>query len=45
LYEFDLSGQKNTRKIAENLCGFNGFDFGPDGYLYLKILDLKMVGV
>jgi len=34
LYEIDLSGQKNTRMIAEKLGGLNGFDFGPDGYLY-----------
>lgn len=34
LYEIDLSGNKNTKKIAENLGGLNGFDFGPDGYLY-----------
>ncbi len=34
LYEIDLSGQKKTRKIAENLGGLNGFDFGPDNMLY-----------
>ena len=34
LYEIDLSGQKKNRKIAEKLGGLNGFDFGPDGYLY-----------
>ena len=34
LYEIDLSGQKNTKMIAEKLGGLNGFDFGPDGYLY-----------
>lgn len=37
LYEVDPDGTEAPRKIAENLgggCGFNGFDFGPDGYLY-----------
>ena len=34
LYEIDPAGQKPPRKIAENLGGLNGFDFGPDGFLY-----------
>ncbi len=34
LYEIDLSGQRKTRKIAENLGGLNGFEFGPDNMLY-----------
>lgn len=34
LYEIDLSGQKNTRKIAEKLGGLNAFDFGRDNRLY-----------
>lgn len=34
LYEIDLSGNKNTRKIAEKFGGLNGFDFGPDNMLY-----------
>jgi len=44
LYEIDLSGQKNTRKIAENLGGLNGFDFGPDGYLYGPLWFNKSIG-
>ena len=34
LCEIDLSGEKKTRKIVENLGGLNGFDFGPDNQLY-----------
>lgn len=34
LWEIDLSGKQKNRKIAEKLGGFNGFDFGSDGYLY-----------
>lgn len=34
LSEIDLSGEKKTRKIIENLGGLNGFDFGPDNKLY-----------
>lgn len=34
LYEIDPEGEKPPRKIAENMGGLNGFDFGPDGKLY-----------
>jgi sugar lactone lactonase YvrE len=34
LYEIDLSGGMKTRKIAEKMGGFNGFDVGSDGKLY-----------
>lgn len=34
LYEIDVKGEKPARKIIENMGGLNGFDFGPDGYLY-----------
>jgi len=34
LWEIDLSGGKNNRKVAESLGGLNGFDFGPDGKIY-----------
>jgi len=34
LYEIDLSGKKETKKIAEKLGGLNGFDFSPDNKLY-----------
>ena len=44
LYEIDLSGQKNTKMIAENLGGLNGFDFGPDGYLYGPLWFKKSIG-
>jgi sugar lactone lactonase YvrE len=44
LYEIDLSGQKNTRMIAEKLGGLNGFDFGPDGYLYGPLWFKKVIG-
>ena len=44
LYEIDLSGQKNTRLVAEKLGGLNGFDFGPDGYLYGPLWFKKVIG-
>jgi len=34
LWEIDLSGQQNNRKVAEKLGGLNGFMFGPDNNLY-----------
>lgn len=34
LYELDLSGESEPRKIMEGMGGLNGFDFGPDGKLY-----------
>ena len=34
LWEVDPEGEDPPRKIAENLGGLNGFDFGPDGRLY-----------
>ena len=44
LYEIDLSGQKNTRMIAEKIGGLNGFDFGPDGHLYGPLWFKKVIG-
>lgn len=34
LYEIDPNGAEKPRKILENMGGLNGFDFGPDGWLY-----------
>ncbi len=34
LYEIDLEGKAPPRKILEDIGGLNGFDFGPDGFLY-----------
>ncbi len=34
LWELDPLGAEQPRKIMENMGGLNGFDFGPDGYLY-----------
>ena len=34
LYEIDLEGTAPPRKILEDIGGLNGFDFGPDGFLY-----------
>jgi len=34
LHEIDPTGEAAPRTILENLGGLNGFDFGPDGYLY-----------
>ena len=34
LYEIDTAGQKPPRKILEKMGGLNGFEFGPDGWLY-----------
>jgi sugar lactone lactonase YvrE len=34
LYEIDIQGKKPPRKILEKMGGLNGFEFGPDGWLY-----------
>ena len=34
LYEFDITGKTEPRKIAEKLGGFNGFEVGKDGMIY-----------
>jgi sugar lactone lactonase YvrE len=34
LWELDPTGAKPPRKVLENIGGLNGFDFGPDGWLY-----------
>ena len=34
LWELDLSGKMNNRKIAENLGGLNAFRVHSDGYIY-----------
>jgi sugar lactone lactonase YvrE len=34
LYEIDLEGKKPARLVGEGFGGLNGFDFGPDGFLY-----------
>jgi sugar lactone lactonase YvrE len=34
LYELDPAGSRPARKILEGMGGLNGFDFGPDGWLY-----------
>lgn len=38
LWELDLSGQKEPRKVIENMGHLNGFDFDKDGYLYGPLL-------
>lgn len=46
LWEVDPQGAQPPRKIAENLGGLNGFDFGPDGRLYGPIwFDERVVSV
>ena len=44
LWEIDLSGGKANRKVAENLGGLNGFDFGPDGKIYGPLWFKKVIG-
>lgn len=34
LYEFDVAGRKPPRLIRKDMGGFNGFEVGPDGWLY-----------
>ena len=34
VWELDPGGESPPRRIAEGLGGFNGFDIGPDGWLY-----------
>ena len=34
LWEIDVAGQQPPRLIAKDLGGFNGFEVGPDGWLY-----------
>lgn len=34
LYEFDVAGKKPPRLIRKDMGGFNGFEVGPDGWLY-----------
>jgi sugar lactone lactonase YvrE len=34
VWELDPSGAAPPRKIVEGIGGFNGFDVGPDGWLY-----------
>jgi sugar lactone lactonase YvrE len=34
LWEIDPTGAEPPRKVIENMGGLNGFDFGPDGWLY-----------
>jgi sugar lactone lactonase YvrE len=34
LYEIDTTGRKPPRKVLEKMGGLNGFEFGPDGWLY-----------
>ncbi|MBW4696812.1 MAG: SMP-30/gluconolactonase/LRE family protein [Aphanocapsa lilacina HA4352-LM1] len=38
LYELDPDGEVPPRLIASNFGGPNGFDFGPDGFLYSPIM-------
>lgn len=46
LWEVDPDGVEPPRRIAENLGGLNGFDFGPDGRLYGPIwFDHRVVSV
>ena len=34
LWEIDVAGRQPPRLIAKDLGGFNGFEVGPDGWLY-----------
>ncbi len=34
LYEIDYAGKNPPRQILKDVGGLNGFDFGPDGFLY-----------
>ena len=34
LWELDPTGEREPRKILQDVGGLNGFDFGPDGWLY-----------
>ncbi len=38
LWELDLEGKKEPRKVIENMGHLNGFDFDKDGYLYGPLL-------
>ena len=38
LWELDLNGKKEPRKVIENMGHLNGFDFDKDGYLYGPLL-------
>lgn len=38
LWELDLKGIKEPRKVIENMGHLNGFDFDKDGYLYGPLL-------
>lgn len=38
LWELDLKGKKEPRKIIENMGHLNGFDFDKNGYLYGPLL-------
>ena len=44
LYELDPELKNPPRLIAENLGWINGFDFGPDGFLYGPIFTQGKVG-
>ena len=44
LYELDPKLKEPPRLIAENLGWLNGFDFGPDGFLYGPIWKQGKVG-
>lgn len=37
LYEVYLDGVTQPRLVRQGVAGINGFDFGPDGYLYAPI--------
>lgn len=38
LWELDLTGKKEPRKVIEDMGHLNGFDFDRDGYLYGPLL-------
>lgn len=43
LWELDHTGAKPPRNILKNIGGLNGFDFGPDGWIYGPLWFKKQV--
>lgn len=43
LWELDPTGQTEPRLVMKDMGGLNGFDFGPDGYLYGPLWFKKQV--
>lgn len=43
LWELDVTGAKPPRNILKDIGGLNGFDFGPDGWIYGPLWFKKQV--